>query len=58
VANVKGKKTIFPESPVTIISGTGQFAGVKGDGTQKGARVAPITVGMHLYADVVPNVKK
>jgi hypothetical protein len=58
VANVEGKKTIFPESPVTIISGTGQFAGAKGDGTQKGARVAPIAVGVHLYADVVLNVKK
>jgi hypothetical protein len=58
VANVEGKKTIFPESPVTIISGTGRFEGAKGDGTQKGARVAPIAVGVHLYADVVLNVKK
>jgi hypothetical protein len=58
LAKVEGKTTIFPESPVTIITGTGRFEGAKGDGTQKGARVAPIAVGVHLYADVVLNVKK
>src|SRR4029077_274023 len=57
-AKVEGKTTTFPESPVTIISGTGKFEGAKGDGTQKGARVAPLAVGAHLYADVVLNVKK
>ena len=57
-AKVDGTTTIFPESPVTIINGTGQFEGAKGDGTQKGMRVAPIAVGAHLIADVVLNVKK
>jgi hypothetical protein len=40
LAKVEGTSTISPESPVTIISGTGQFEGAKGDGTQKGVRVA------------------
>jgi hypothetical protein len=49
---VEGTTTIFPESPGTIIIGTGQFEGAKGDGTQKGMRVAPVAVGVHLIADV------
>ena len=57
-AKVDGTLTIFPEGPVAVISGTGQFAGAKGDGTMKGIRVAPIAVGVHLIADVVLNVKK
>jgi hypothetical protein len=58
LAEVEGTTTTFPEGPVTIISGTGKFEGAKGDGTQKGVRVAPLAVGVHLYADVVLNVKK
>jgi hypothetical protein len=57
-ATVEGTRTTFPESAVSIVTGTGQFAGAKGDGTMKGIRVAPIAVGVHLIADVVLNVKK
>ena len=57
-ATVDGTTTTFPESPVTIVTGTGQFAGAKGDGTMKGIRVAAIAVGVHLIGDVVLNVRK
>ena len=57
-AKIEGTSTIFPEGPVTFISGTGQFAGAKVDGTMKAVRVAPLLVGAHLYGDVVLNVKK
>jgi hypothetical protein len=54
----EGTTTIFPEFPISVIRGTGRFEGATGDGTQTGVRVAPISVGAHLVADVVINVKK
>jgi hypothetical protein len=54
----EGTTTIFPEFPVSVLRGTGRFEGAKGDGTQTGVRVVPLSVGAHLYADVVINVKK
>ena len=54
----EGTTTVFPEFPISVIRGTGRFEGATGNGTQTGARVVPIAVGAHLYADVVLNVKK
>ena len=54
----EGTTTVFPEFPVSVLRGTGRFEGATGDGKQTGARVVPLSVGAHLYADVVLNVKK
>jgi hypothetical protein len=58
LAKPEGKTTIFPEFPVSVLSGTGRFEGAKGDGTQAGVRLTPLSAGADLYADVVINVKK
>jgi hypothetical protein len=57
-AKPDGTTTIFPEFPVSVLRGTGGFEGAKGDGSQMGARVTPLSTGAELYADVVINVKK
>ncbi len=57
-AKVDGTTTIFPEAPVSILSGKGRFDGAKGDGTESGARLAPFATGADLYLDFVINVKK
>jgi hypothetical protein len=54
----EGKTTIFPEFPVSVLSGTGRFEGAKGDGIQAGVRLTPLSAGADLYADVLINVKK
>ena len=36
-----GTTTIFPEFPITVLSGTGKFEGAKGDGSQTGVRLTP-----------------
>jgi hypothetical protein len=53
-----GTATIFPEFPISVLSGTGRFEGAKGDGSQKAERLTPLAAGADLYADVVINVKK
>jgi hypothetical protein len=57
-AKLEGTTTVFPETPVSVLRGTGRFEGAKGDGTLSGARVTPLAVGAELYGDVVINVKK
>jgi hypothetical protein len=57
-ARPDGTTTIFPETPVTVLRGTGRFEGAKGDGTLVGLRVTPLSVGADLYADIVINLKK
>jgi hypothetical protein len=58
LAKPEGTTTIFPEFPVSVLRGTGRFEGAKGDGSQTGARMTPLSAGAELYADVVINVKK
>jgi hypothetical protein len=41
----------------TITSGTGRYAGAKGDVTFSGARIGPAGVGANFYFDYVINVK-
>ena len=54
-----GKTTVFPEFPITVLSGTGKFEGAKGDGSQTGVRLTPMpSAGADVYADVVLNLKK
>lgn len=54
----EGTTTVFPETGVTILRGTGRFEGAKGDGTLSGARLGQLATGAELYNDVVLNVKK
>ena len=53
-----GTATVFPEFPISVLSGTGRFEGAKGDGSQTGERLTPLSSGADMYADVVINVKK
>jgi hypothetical protein len=53
-----GTTTIFPEFPVSVLRGTGRFEGAKGDGSQTGVRLTPLSAGGDFYADLVINVKK
>jgi hypothetical protein len=48
----------YPNTPLTVLSGTGRFAGAKGDGTATGARLGPPGVGAMFTGDVVFNIKK
>jgi hypothetical protein len=57
-AKPDGTTTIFPETSVSVLRGTGRFDGATGDGTLSGLRVTPLTVGADLYADVNINVRK
>jgi hypothetical protein len=57
-AKVDGSMTLFPDTPVTIVRGTGRFEGAKGDGSTNGARMTPLASGAELYIDAVLNVKK
>jgi hypothetical protein len=57
-AKLDGTTTIFPETPLSVLRGTGRFEGARGDGTFTGARLTPLAVGADLYGDVVINVKK
>ncbi len=57
-AKLDGTTTIFPETTVSVLRGTGRFEGAKGDGTLSGARLTPLATGAELYNDVVINVKK
>jgi hypothetical protein len=57
-AKPDGTTTIFPETPVSVLRGTGRFEGAKGDGTSMGARLTPLSTGADLYNDFVINVKK
>lgn len=52
------KATIFPEFPISVLSGTGRFEGAKGDGSQTGERLTPLSSGAEMYANVVINLKK
>jgi len=57
-AKLDGTTTVFPETPVSVLRGSGRFEGAKGDGTSMGARVTPLSTGAELYNDFVINVKK
>jgi hypothetical protein len=57
-AKPDGTTTIFPETPVSVLRGTGRFEGAKGDGTSMGARLTPLSTGAELYNDFIINVKK
>ena len=49
--------TVFPESPIAVMRGSGRFEGVTGDGTFKG-QLTPFSLGADLYGDVVINLRK
>jgi hypothetical protein len=57
-AKPDGATTVFPETPVNVLRGTGRFEGAKGEGTSMGARLTPLSVGAELYNDFTINVKK
>jgi hypothetical protein len=57
-AKPDGTTTIFPETSVSVLRGTGRFDGATGEGTLSGLRVTPLTVGADLYADVNIHVRK
>jgi hypothetical protein len=57
-AKPEGATTVFPETAVSVLHGTGRFEGAKGDGTSAGARLTPLATGAELYTDFVVNVKK
>jgi hypothetical protein len=57
-ARPEGATTNFPETPVSVLRGTGRFEGAKGDGTSMGARLTPLSAGAELYNDFVINLKK
>lgn len=56
-ATVKGANTDL-KGAVTILGGTGKFAGVKGEGTMTGERMQTLASGAELYNDVVLTIKK
>ena len=49
--------TAFPDSPITVLHGTGRFEGFSGDGTFKG-QLTPFELGANPYGDVVINLRK
>lgn len=49
--------TLFPETQVVVLRGTGRFEGATGEGTFKG-QLMPLALGANLYADVEINLKK
>jgi hypothetical protein len=57
-AKPEGTTTIFPETRVSVLRGTGRFEGATGDGTLSGMRVTPLAVGADLFVDVNINLKK
>jgi hypothetical protein len=57
-AKPEGTTTIFPETRVLVLRGTGRFEGTSGDGTLSGMRVTPLAVGADLFVDVNINLKK
>src|ERR1700733_4964108 len=57
-AKSEGTTTIFPETRVLVLRGTGRFDGATGDGTLSGMRVTPLAVGADLFVDVNINLKK
>ena len=57
-AKPEGTTTIFPETAVMVLRGTGRFEGAKGDGTLSGMRLTPLAVGADLYVDVSINLRK
>ncbi|SHN78003.1 hypothetical protein [Bradyrhizobium erythrophlei] len=57
-AQPDGTTTIFPETAVSVLRGTGRFEGAKGDGTLSGMRISPLAVGADLYVDVIVNLRK
>jgi len=54
---VDGTKTHFVGT-LTVLGGTGRFAGAKGDGTLTGTRYTPLSVGADLVSDYVVNLDK
>jgi len=49
--------TVFSDSPIAVLRGTGRFEGFSGDGTFKG-RLTPFALGANPYGDVVINLRK
>jgi hypothetical protein len=50
-AKPEGTTTVFPETSVSVLRGTGRFEDAKGDGTSTGKRMAPLATGTELYVD-------
>jgi hypothetical protein len=48
----------YPDAPLTVLRGTGRFAGAKGDGTSKGERLTGSGVGALFTGEMVINIKK
>jgi len=48
----KGKSSVF-EGTCVIIQGSGRYAGIKGDGSYRGRRVAPLGAAAQVYTDVI-----
>jgi hypothetical protein len=55
---VDGGKRSAIEGTVEVIGGTGRFEGMKGKGTFKGERVAPLEAGGAGYVDVIGTIGK
>jgi hypothetical protein len=49
--------TVFPDSQIAVLRGTGRFDGFTGDGTFKG-RLTPFALGANPYGDVLINLRK
>ena len=47
-----GKGSLFESQSVVIVRGTGKYAGIKGEGSYTGKRLAALGVGARLYTDV------
>jgi hypothetical protein len=43
---------------ISVIGGTGRFAGAKGEGVVTGSRPAQLAAGVELYNDITINLKK
>lgn len=46
----KGKGSLF-EATLTLIGGTGRFAGIQGEGSYTGRRIAPLDTAAPIYVD-------
>lgn len=48
-----GKGSLFKSQSLEILRGTGRFAGIKGEGTLTGKRIAPLGAGARVYLDII-----
>ncbi len=48
-----GKSSLFKSTSVVITQGSGKYAGIKGEGSYTGRRVAPLGGGAQLFIDTI-----